>query len=69
MTEASAMEIRRAVENDCERCIELDILVMGTDKRKDIMRRQIREKAMYVALSGDQVVGLITFHPALLGSH
>ena len=61
------MEIRLAAENDYERCIELDILIMGTDKRKELLLRRIKKKALYVALSGDQVVGLITFHPAFLG--
>ena len=61
------MDIRLAEEKDCERCIELDMLIMGTDKRKDLLRRRIKKGALYVASSGDQIVGLITLHPAFLG--
>jgi ribosomal protein S18 acetylase RimI-like enzyme len=69
------MEIRLAAEKDYERCIELDILIMGTDKRKDYFRRHIRDETMYVTVeqsrakkqAGNLIVGLVAFDPHFIG--
>jgi ribosomal protein S18 acetylase RimI-like enzyme len=73
------MEIRLATEKDYERCVEMDMLIMKTDKRKDYFRRHIRDETMYVALEQDRVqkqagkqakdlvAGLIAFDPHFIG--
>lgn len=61
------MEIRLAAKEDHARCVELDKLVFGSDKRRDFLRRRIQGGEMYVATREDSVVGFIAFGPYLIG--
>ena len=61
------MEIRVANEAEYDTCVELDKTVMGTDKRKDFLRRRIEHRRMYVAVIEGHVVGFITFETNFVG--
>jgi len=61
------MEIRIACEDDYEHALELDKLVMGTDKRKQFLIQRIRHDRMYITVDGDRLVGFITFETNFIG--
>jgi ribosomal protein S18 acetylase RimI-like enzyme len=61
------MEIRVANKAESDTCVELDRIVMGTDKRKDFLRRRIEHRRMYVAVIEGRVVGFITFETNFVG--
>ena len=61
------MDIRAANKADYDTCAELDKTVMGTDRRKEFLRRRIEHKRMYVAVIEGRVVGFITFESNFVG--
>ena len=61
------MQLRIASEDDYEHTLELDKLVMGTDKRKQFLRQRIRHGRMYVTVDEERVVGFIMFEMNFIG--